>query len=407
MRSRRGARAWLGAAAVAALGLVVGVAPSASAAPQDWAGSEILTTASAATTTPVQASFTRTSWGDNPRLLVRTTISAPADQPSGCQLAQATPPTNVSWVAGRFVTEATLSTNCNGTYGLLVSAALQNRSCVGQLCDSYRTVDTFDLTGTIAISAPGPDVNARVEDGTGRAVVIRWDEPEGLPPDFLGYRVQRQSAKGSWATIATLDAPKAPTSFTDADPPAAGGDITYRVLSRRAGPDGEVMSTGGSPATATVEPSPDGSGGTTGDGGTTGGGAAGDPSGDGSAGGSTSGGSTTAGGGSTSSGGAGRPNGRVAAPRVGITGAFLPPLLQPRVPTVAGASTTTTVDDGFDESLPYEPGEEDPVLPDDEMASIVTGEAAGRGMAIPIATALVLAVWAVHLRVLARAARPT
>ena len=72
-------------------------------------------------------------------------------------------------------------------------------------------------------------------------------------------------------------------------------------------------------------------------------------------------------------------------------------------------SPPTTIDGGFAGELPYddsEPGEEDPVLPDDELASLFTDGAAGRGMAIPIATALVLAVWAFHLRFLARASRP-
>ena len=93
-------------------------------------------------------------------------------------------------------------------------------------------------------------------------------------------------------------------------------------------------------------------------------------------------------------------------PRLGITGSFLPPLLRPS----ASVQVPTTVDDGFSDQLPYdasEPGEDDPVLPDDELASIFTDGAAGRGMAIPVATALVLAVWAFHLRFLARASRPT
>jgi hypothetical protein len=40
------------------------------------------------------------------------------------------------------------------------------------------------------------------------------------------------------------------------------------------------------------------------------------------------------------------------------------------------------------------------------MASVYTEGNAGRGMVIPVATALVMALWAVHLRMLARASRP-
>jgi hypothetical protein len=91
---------------------------------------------------------------------------------------------------------------------------------------------------------------------------------------------------------------------------------------------------------------------------------------------------------------------------VGIDGTFRPPALGPV--TAGGRATTTTEDGGFDETLPYDPidGPLEAERPDDELAAFFDGEGAGRGMAIPVATALVLAVWAFHLRVLARAARP-
>jgi hypothetical protein len=86
------------------------------------------------------------------------------------------------------------------------------------------------------------------------------------------------------------------------------------------------------------------------------------------------------------------------------SGTFLPPLLRPATQTL---SPPTTADTGFEESLPYEQGPNDAVLPGGEsLASIDTHGQAGRGLVIPVATALVLAIWAVHLRMLARAARP-
>jgi hypothetical protein len=77
---------------------------------------------------------------------------------------------------------------------------------------------------------------------------------------------------------------------------------------------------------------------------------------------------------------------------------FFPPLLAP------------PADTGFSEELPFgdrEPGEQDAALPDDELASGPLSERLpGRGLVVPVATGLVLAVWALHLRFLARAAQP-
>jgi hypothetical protein len=72
---------------------------------------------------------------------------------------------------------------------------------------------------------------------------------------------------------------------------------------------------------------------------------------------------------------------------------FFPPLLSPP-------------DEGFDEQLPFEdrePGDEEAILPDDLASSPIS---AGRGLVVPFATGLVLAVWALHLRFLARVGQP-
>jgi hypothetical protein len=96
----------------------------------------------------------------------------------------------------------------------------------------------------------------------------------------------------------------------------------------------------------------------------------------------------------------GRPSGGITVPRVGTPSRnFFPPLLAP-----------PEVDTGFDEDLPFEDreaGDEEAVLPDDELASGPLSERLpGRGLVVPVATGLVLAVWALHLRFLARASRP-
>jgi len=223
-----------------------------------------------------------------------------------------------------------------------------------------------------------------------------------VAPDLSGYTVERKLGDGSFASVSNLDS--GTTSYLDTDLPPEGGDATYRIRSTRPSPSGEKVSAASADAPAAFAAVPTTTTDTTGAGGS--GSAAvgsGGSSGSGATG-SSSGGSAqswlaTHGLQSASSGGS-APG--VGPPRV-FSGTFLPPLLRPASQTV---STTTTLDTGFNESLPYERGAENPVLPKDAMASIVTDGRGGRGMAIPVATALVLAIWAVHLRMLARAARP-
>ena len=97
----------------------------------------------------------------------------------------------------------------------------------------------------------------------------------------------------------------------------------------------------------------------------------------------------------------------VRAPLIGAMAHASFPVLH--APGVHGSSESA-VDGGFDETLPYdvaEPGRPEAVVPADqvEAAGPLIGTS-GRGLAIPIATALLLAVWAVHIRYLARASRP-
>ncbi len=97
-----------------------------------------------------------------------------------------------------------------------------------------------------------------------------------------------------------------------------------------------------------------------------------------------------------------RPAGTVRVPRTGTpSGSFFPPLLSPPTPE----------EPGFSEELPFEdeeePGEAEAVLPDEDQASGPFEAAPGRGLMVPAATGLVLAVWAMHLRFLARAAKPS
>lgn len=252
--------------------------------------------------------------------------------------------------------------------------------------------DSAILDRTVDVAVPPAEVQGvTATEGDARAVTVSWTALAPRPADLAGYTIERQASDGTVESFTMGDV----TSYIDSAAPAAGGDTTYLVFARRPGPTGDVWSPSAQSATVAVSPAPapptDPTDPT--DPGTPGG-----PTGPGNPG---AGGGTGSGtGGSTVNGGAGRPSPSIRVPRVGTPSRnFFPPLLSPPSPE----------DTGFSEELPFEerePGEEDAVLPDDALASGPLDAAPGRGLVIPLATGLVLAVWALHLRFLARAARP-
>jgi len=290
-----------------------------------------------------------------------------------------------------------LSFECNGTYRTEATAKRQIQG------------DSRKLDRTFTVAEPAPDVAApAVSGGDGRSVAVSWSSLANPPKDFRGYVVLRTLA-GTTEHVASL--PPSDTSWVDLDPPAGGGSATYQVRTRRAGanpadPSDEVTSAGATSAPIDVAPVPGGTGGGSGGSGTGGGGGTGGGSGGGSGGGGTDGGAGGTDGGSGGSISGRRRSGTGASPelaspsfrvpRVGTPSRnFFPPLLAPP-------------DEGFEDRLPYEdrePGEEEAVLPDD-LASGPFDQAPGRGLVIPLAVGLVLAVWALHLRFLARVAQP-
>lgn len=368
------------------------VAPGALAAPADWSGSHVTMPSPpdgiTSSSFSVESLIVRAYSSDTHRVDATSELLPPAEQEAGCTTSVG--PTTVQRLDGdRHRASAPAQLNCNGSYVVRVTARLIQRVTFG---GGEQEVDRYVLPEhTIHVIAPPPDVTAvATAPGDDRSVVVGWTPVANPPPDLLGYHIERVSASGETVTIATLDDPDA-SSYTDEDPPAEGGETTYRVRARRSSPQGEITSARAGEATAQVEPAPvepedpgtdpdpdpDGSGGSSGPG---------------------------------SPGGAGGPS-TTAAPRASRRAPFRPPNVGRSsgnvVPPLGG--TVTTLDTGYDDELPFgdrELGDEDPVLPDDEFASMIYEDEAGRGLLIPIATALLLAVWAVHLRYLAAAAKP-
>lgn len=376
--------------ALAGLALLVllGLPSAAWAAPADWAGSAVTTPAETDDPNPtITAELVRSYADTNPatrRVIASTTVTAPPGLPPGC--ASSIGSTTVVREGSVHRTAAELTATCNGRYSITVTGTLQRRTCTVVGCGSWSTLDTHEVTGSVFVAAPpAPVTGTTTAPGEGRSVLLSWIPPSGAQPD-LGYRVERVSASGQTAILADIDDP-ATTTFTDDSPPAEGGITTYRVYATRPGPGGSVAA---APATATADVAqdpdyvpphdppddPDGPG-------------------DDDTGGGGRGTSRTPSGGSTRSTSPGVPTVRV--PRVGSPSRSLfPPLLSP------------PADAGFDDQLPYEdrePGEAEAELPND-LAAGLADVAPGRGLAIPLATGLVLAVWAFHLRFLARVGRP-
>lgn len=278
--------------------------------------------------------------------------------------------------------DVTVAFPCNGAYKIIATATTTNNAVLA--------VESATLDRNIAISAPSPVVtglHVRVRE---RLADLTWNDMTTAAPDLTGYIIERKIDKGSFTQLNRVAA--SDRTYTDSHLPSKGGQATYRVLATRPSPDGEQVSPSAQEGSGTFASAPttDSSvpGGTGGMDGAIATDGTGVPGSDGTGG---SGGSSSPGSGGAS----------VTPPRI-FFGSFLPPLLRPTI------TTPTTSDTGFNEVLPYgkRPTSSPDDLPGEGLSSISSGATPRRGMVIPVATALVLASWAVHLRMLARAARP-
>lgn len=247
-----------------------------------------------------------------------------------------------------------LSFPCNGRY------LLTARACTPPGCDDPQPPQEWhDLRATIDIAAPpGPVKGLTAKRGSGRTVVLQWNAIANPDLDFAGYRLERVVGGGRWTEVARTEA----LSHTDTAPDS-GGTLQYRVRGLRRAPGGLTATDAGATTAVSIDVPPV-------------------PT------------TTTAG----SSGGPRISPPSISRPGRGSGSGFNSPRL----------GTPTTFDDGFGEFLPYddsEPGEEDAVLPDEEGASSILYEEEGAGVLVPVASALVLVMWAVHIRYINRLAK--
>jgi hypothetical protein len=230
---------------------------------------------------------------------------------------------------------------CNGRYAVTATAS----------AGDVPTPDTKELTRPFVLRVPPPAVTvASSSVSPERVTTLTWEAPATLPPDFLGYIVERRDpGADGYHLVAALNA------LTVQDPLAAdGGEYVYRVRTLRAAPDRNVLAAAEDSATTavTAEAAPD----------------------------------TTS------------PTSGVSIGSGGVT--------IPRGPgiTLPGAPTVGTIDPGFGATLDYDgaivPELETGELPTEYGAEEGATEEAvlpGPGLAVPLAGAMLLSVWAAWL----------
>lgn len=210
------------------------------------------------------------------------------------------------------------------------------------------------VSGLVAEKVPSP----------GRGANLRWDAV-AQDADFLGYEIRRAVGDGEFRPIG--EARPADTSFADIDVPAAGGTFRYQVVGMRPAPEGDAT-VYGEPATAELEvPAA----------------APGEP-----------GGAPVTGGGVPGGGSGGS----------SVTRTYRPP-------TGSGSSgasvTVTTVDTGYQETLPFDRQAAPPGGNPAVVATLDDDDGEGnRETLLLVAGGGVAFSWAMALRLLARKAAP-
>lgn len=263
---------------------------------------------------------------------------------------------------------------CNGTYTVRADALSNQETIEYVLSKTLRVAVPPDpargLQATVAggENAPDPATGATADDPA--SVLVTWDklvDPDTQYPDFIGYRVQRAgpAAEAKFDTVSEVIGQGGAGEFTDTI--EAPGEYRYRVQSLRTGPDGPgtpVPSTDSAtpvvPVSVAGPPTPE----------TT----------------------TTAPGANDATTASRRTFG-------------LPKVNRPTTTKRSTPGPTTTIDDGFNDTLDYgdlsEPGSELA----GEGQSIIQNEGEGAGLVGPVAGAMVLLGWAGHVAYLNRLAK--
>jgi hypothetical protein len=251
---------------------------------------------------------------------------------------------------------------CNGRYQLAVVGHSDRPGTLpNDTSDPLPMGDPTDPDNAVTVNLRPPDVTGvQLAANPNRSVAVVWEYPAGYstpPADFVGYGIDYSYDNGTtWNNGALTNDPTAHSATFTPKSTEPAGNYQVRIRGVRKNANGTLdpalVASGGATAIGTVAvgaPPPP----------------------------------TTAR--SSGSGGHGS-NGHVAP---------------------SGTAPSTTFDEGFDETLDYsdlEEGDAEADVPEDASSFLDFGSDSGTGQAIltPFAIALCLAVWAFHLRILAR-----
>jgi hypothetical protein len=231
----------------------------------------------------------------------------------------------------------------------------------------------FDLWVGVAIpSAPTAGLVAAYQKAD-RGVKLTWDDGP-READFAGFQVRRAIANGSFQAVA--DVAPGVTTWTDGNLPRNGATLRYQVVAMRPGPDAgtTVFSDDGATVTSVVPAAPGG----------TGSGSSDDPSGGGTDDGAT-----------PRKAGSGVPKGSASSK------------VHREFSTRGSSSKTpTTIDTGYDETLPFKQGEGDEAIGESvaQFDDDGGGGGTGRSTALLVGGASVTTAWAALLRLVTRRA---
>jgi hypothetical protein len=297
-----------------------------------------------------------------------------------------TEPQPTDGVRGDYRFETSLTLPCNGRYRIWATGRAYPQP---DFPDAAAT--SPDLVADLTVAAPPPAVTGLSATRAGERVRLAWDPVDTPPPDFLGYEISRGVDGTGEREVLTTLGPDTST-WVDDRPPANRDGLVYRVASLRSAPDGSALRPPDPAETlvATEELVP--------------------PEGDTNA--------------DTGSRGSGVTDEELGLPSPGAVpspverGDRTTPTLAPRSPLsspVGGAGPAAApgsspaaapFDDGFDDELPYAaaaPQQARPAVGGSANTVRYTDDGtAGEALLTPIATALVLVMWAAHLRHLAR-----
>jgi hypothetical protein len=250
---------------------------------------------------------------------------------------------------------------CNGTYRATVTAVAGTPpdEPAGQELSPAFVLDALALA---VAPAPVTSLDASVQPE--RVVGLAWTPPPA-PPDLVGYVIERSDQGGPFFVVGGT--PPTTSVYADAALPTAGGVLVYRVRAARSGATDATLvyssAVASDTASVSVAPASTASSSTST---------------------SVTGTSLPTGPGPTA-GGSGLPS---PVPVPGVTGSTLPSGIAPAIPEPLSR-------------LPLPP-EGSLALDSDDGPS---DPARGKGLLVPFAAGLVLFVWAMHLRALARLAK--